>query len=436
MKNSARIVLLVGGDMAMLVASFFIMLTIAFPGQITKGPLGSHLFPFIIIGVLWLLIFFIFNLYATQLIKPTIPHLRQIAIAFLVAMTVSFVFFYVFPLFEITPKTNLVIFGATFIVLFMLWRRVFYSIFAGFFKKSLAIITHDTGKTYVDELVDYITTYPQSGFFLTGIYDSAENFIAKRDSEYVDTLIVSKGGWNTADEFRSLYNRSHSILELSYAYEDILGKIPVASIDDSWFLHNINRVDKGFHTFVARLIGVTTATILLIITAPLVLIVACVIKIDDGGSIFFSQTKVGKNGKLFRLYKIRSMIPNADSNGAQWTEKNDPRITRVGKIIRRLHVDEIPQLWNVIKGDMMLVGPRPELPSFVKQLEAEIPHYNLRHIITPGFTGWAQIKFRNARGIEESKEKFEYDLYYIKNRNVFMDFGILLRTIIIIFTHN
>jgi len=129
------------------------------------------------------------------------------------------------------------------------------------------------------------------------------------------------------------------------------------------------------------------------------------------------------------------MFVNADKNGAEWTEKNDQRITKVGKIIRKLHIDEVPQLWNVIKGEMSLVGPRPEIISFEEKLSKEIPHYGLRHIITPGFTGWAQIKFRNARGIEESKEKFEYDLYYIKNRNIFMDCGIILRTIQIIFTH-
>ena len=129
------------------------------------------------------------------------------------------------------------------------------------------------------------------------------------------------------------------------------------------------------------------------------------------------------------------MIMQAETKEAIWAKENDTRITKVGKIIRKLHIDEIPQMINILKGDMALVGPRPERPDFVKILEDKIPNYGLRHIIKPGFTGWAQIKYRYARTEADSKDKFEYDLYYIKNKNIFMDMGIVLRTIQIIFTH-
>ena len=126
---------------------------------------------------------------------------------------------------------------------------------------------------------------------------------------------------------------------------------------------------------------------------------------------------------------------DSEMNGAVWANKNDGRITPVGKIIRKLHIDEIPQMINILKGDISLVGPRPERPEFVTKLEATVPHYELRHIIRPGFTGWAQIKYRYASTMEDSKEKFEFDLYYIKNKNIFLDFAIILKTIQIIFTH-
>jgi lipopolysaccharide/colanic/teichoic acid biosynthesis glycosyltransferase len=129
------------------------------------------------------------------------------------------------------------------------------------------------------------------------------------------------------------------------------------------------------------------------------------------------------------------MIVKAEEKGAIWCEKKDNRITPVGKVIRKLHFDEIPQMLNVLKGDLFFVGPRPERPEFVSMLQNTIPHYAFRHIIHPGFTGWAQIKYRYANTVESSKEKFEYDLYYIKNRNIFLDFGIILKTIQIIFTH-
>ncbi len=136
-----------------------------------------------------------------------------------------------------------------------------------------------------------------------------------------------------------------------------------------------------------------------------------------------------------KAYKFRSMSMDAEENGPQWSSKKDNRTTNIGRIIRSLHIDEIPQMWNIIRGDIALVGPRPERPEFVEELEHKIPFYYLRHSIIPGFTGWAQIKFRYAGNVIDSKEKFEYDLYYMKNRNIFMDLGILARTVQIIFTH-
>ena len=135
------------------------------------------------------------------------------------------------------------------------------------------------------------------------------------------------------------------------------------------------------------------------------------------------------------MYKLRSMILNSELNGAVWANKNDERTTHIGKIIRKLHIDEILQMINILKGDISLVGPRPERPQFVTLLEGAIPHYELRHIIHPGFTGWAQVKYGYARATGDSKEKFEYDLYYIKNKNILLDLAIIAKTVRIIFTH-
>ncbi len=437
MKNGARILLLFIGDIGVFVATFFLMIALAFPGPIEVTTLESHLLPFSILSALWLTIFFIFNLYNTQLIKPTIPHLQRIGIAFFVCIAVSVVFFYTIRIFGITPKTNLLIFGGINLGLFLLWRRIFYTIFASFFKKGVAFIIPDENKTsYAQDLIAYISTYPQSGFMITGIFHSVEDFFVIGNPEKTNTLIVEKDALVQHEDFKLLYGAEKNVYELAYAYEDILAKIPTSSIGIGWFLHNIKEVRKVLYEYVAGIIGMIIALLTLAALSPFLLLVALAITIDDGGPIFYKHIRVGKNGQHFTLYKFRSMVRGADTNGAEWTEKNDPRITRIGRIIRRLHIDEVPQLWNIIRGDILLVGPRPELPSFVEKLEKEIPYYALRHIITPGFTGWAQIKYRNARGIAESKEKFEYDLYYIKNRNIFMDIGILLRTIIIIFTHD
>jgi lipopolysaccharide/colanic/teichoic acid biosynthesis glycosyltransferase len=200
-------------------------------------------------------------------------------------------------------------------------------------------------------------------------------------------------------------------------------------------MHNVRSHKNKIYDSTKTFLSLVLASLLLIITSPLILLIALVIKIYDGGPVFYSQERVGKNNHTFNLYKFRSMVVNAEENGPEWAAKEDARTTPVGRVLRKLHVDELPQMWNILKRDISFVGPRPERPEFVMKLESEIPFYHLRHIIAPGFTGWAQIKFRYAGNVMDSKEKFQYDLYYLKNRNFFMDLGIFLRTIQIIFTH-
>lgn len=437
MKNKVRTLLLLIGDVLVLLVSFFAMLFIRFFGKINKSVFDLHFLPFSIIIILWLIIFFIFNLYDTEKSKPTIPYLRQIMLAFITATAIGAIFFYVVPAFNITPKTNLVVFGIISFFLFTLWRRFFYNIFSSSFRKSVVfIIEGENCQAQVNDLKNYFLNYPQSGFIFQDVCGSFEQFQKKYSQNIPEVLIVSKEVWHDKENFKKLYNTQSEVMNLAYAYEDILGKIPIEAIDEGWFVHNVHSYNNEMYDWGKRIVSVIIASFLLIITLPVVLIIALAIKFYDRGPIFYSQMRVGKNNKYFKLYKFRSMIVNADHSGAEWTTRGDSRITKIGKIIRKLHIDEIPQLWNILKGEMTLVGPRPEIISFADKLEKEIPFYYLRHIITPGFTGWAQIKFRNARGVEESKEKFEYDLYYIKNRNIFIDFGILLRTIIIIFTHN
>jgi exopolysaccharide biosynthesis polyprenyl glycosylphosphotransferase len=419
----------------MLTAAFFIMLEISFYGKVSKEIINNHFIPFLFVFLIWLFVFFLFNLYETQSIKPTIPNLRIISIASIVALTASITLFYIISSFGIAPKTNLIIFSVAFLLLFIFWRRIFYNIFSIYFRKGVSfIVEQNKDSDSVHDIKNYIQTYPQSGFFILGIYSSLEEYIKRQDKTIVDTLVISKNSFKKTKDLILIYRTVKNVLDLTYAYENILGKIPVDSIDETWFLHNVQSTNTTFRNIINYFIDKTVAFIVLVITFPLLLIVALLIKLNDRGSVFYTQSRVGKDGNTFKLYKFRSMIVNSELNGAVWTGKNDDRITRIGKIIRKLHIDEIPQMINILKGDLSFVGPRPERPEFVTQLEKTIPHYELRHIIRPGFTGWAQIKYRYANTVEDSKEKFEYDLYY-KNRNLFLDFGIILRTIQIIFTH-
>ncbi|MGH6877048.1 MAG: sugar transferase, partial [Rhizomicrobium sp.] len=165
-------------------------------------------------------------------------------------------------------------------------------------------------------------------------------------------------------------------------------------------------------------------------TAPVLALAMLAIKLEDGGPVFYTQERIGLGGRSFLLYKLRSMREHAENDGTPaWTAERDVRITNVGRIIRKLRIDELPQLWNVLRGDMSLIGPRPERPYFVLQFSGSIPFYDYRHAIRPGITGWAQVSFRYGASLEDARRKLSYDLYYIKNRGVLLDIVILLRTV-------
>lgn len=431
MKNRARIALLLLGDVVVLNAAFWSMLVIAFYNRLNRELVNKHAWPFAFLGLIWILTFYLFNLYNTQVNKPTIPHLRRIAVTFITASGISAIFFYTTPYFSITPKKNLIIFTLFALIFFIIWRRVFYGIFASYFRRKVFFISQsNTNESHIAELIKYIETYPQSGLIYSGVYNSTSKLSGENG-----VWVVSKEVWRDPKNFREIYNTKNEIMDLSYAYEDILGKVPLGAIDEGWIMHNVRSHKKKIHDVLERIISSLFAIFVLIVLSPLLFLAIILIKMEDGGRVFYTQKRVGRNGHLFDLYKFRSMRENAEENGAQWSLEGDPRVTRTGKVLRKIHLDEVPQMWNVIKGYMALVGPRPERPEFTEQLSNEIPFYHLRHIITPGFTGWAQIKFHYANSVMDSHEKFQYDLYYLKNRNIFMDLGILARTIQIIFTH-
>ncbi len=185
------------------------------------------------------------------------------------------------------------------------------------------------------------------------------------------------------------------------------------------------------YEYTKRVFDVVLSSIGLIVAIPLMVIIGIAIKLDTKGPIFYCQERVGKNGKVYTLYKLRSMHENAEENGAQWAEEDDPRVTKVGKFIRRTRLDELPQLFNVLKGDMSLVGPRPERPIFTYQFNEQIPGFINRLQVKPGLTGWAQV---NGGYKLTPAEKLEYDLYYIENRTIWLDIKIMLKTIMVVLT--
>jgi sugar transferase (PEP-CTERM system associated) len=213
-------------------------------------------------------------------------------------------------------------------------------------------------------------------------------------------------------------------------YERLTGKILVDDLKPSWLVFSDGFRASRWTRFLKRMLDLAMSMILAFLTAPLMVVTALAIKLDSKGPVLYSQERVGENGRVFTVYKFRSMRADAEQGGGPvWARDKDDRITSVGRFIRKTRLDELPQLWNVMRGDMSFVGPRPERPFFVERLAEEIPFYMQRHAVKPGLTGWAQVKYEYGSSIEDAMEKLRYDLYYIKHLSVFFDLTIVLDTV-------
>jgi sugar transferase (PEP-CTERM system associated) len=249
----------------------------------------------------------------------------------------------------------------------------------------------------------------------------------------VDKLVVSlseRRGVFPLQEVMCCKFSGVEVIDALTLYEEITEKLLIENTTRSWFIFS-----KGFKMgyplrLFKRMVDIVFPIIGLVLTLPLLPIIAVLIKIDSPGPLFFKQIRVGLMEKKFLLYKFRTMrIDAEDGCGAIWAQKNDPRITRIGGILRKMRIDELPQLYNVLKGDMSIVGPRPERPEFVVDLIKQIPYYLERHFVKPGLTGWAQIRYPYGASVEDAIEKLRYDLYYIKNVSLFLDTVIILETV-------
>ena len=223
----------------------------------------------------------------------------------------------------------------------------------------------------------------------------------------------------------------YNYLEFYEMYEN---KLPVSHLSSKWFLENsgFEIYYNNFNLRAKRLLDLIFAIIIGICTLPLMIMAAIIVKIESKGPIFFVQERIGEGNKKFNIVKFRSMTTDAEKNGPQWASKNDNRVTHWGKIMRATRIDELPQLWNVLRGEMSFVGPRPEREYFIQQLEKEIPYYNLRHTVKPGLTGWAQVMYPYGASVEDAYRKLQYDLYYIKHHDIIFDIKVLLKTITIV----
>ncbi|MFL6336859.1 MAG: TIGR03013 family XrtA/PEP-CTERM system glycosyltransferase [Pyrinomonadaceae bacterium] len=256
--------------------------------------------------------------------------------------------------------------------------------------------------------------------------------IARREG--VNRVVVAQAERRGQFPTRQLLDLSLSgdvvIEECASFYERLTGRVSLDMMRPSWLIFSSRARQARLSALIRTLFHRSAAFVGAVVSLPVVLLTAALIKLDSPGPVLYSQERVGKNGRPFRVYKFRSMRTDAERDGPVWASKEgDARTTRVGRVIRKVRVDEIPQFWNILRGDMNFVGPRPERPHFVKQLAEEIPFYEQRHLIPPGLTGWAQIKYPYGASVEDARQKLQYDLYYIKNQSLLLDAVILFETV-------
>jgi exopolysaccharide biosynthesis polyprenyl glycosylphosphotransferase len=269
--------------------------------------------------------------------------------------------------------------------------------------------------------------------------DSVEHIVSFEDlpglgSTQCSGVLLSNDFQPSNEQIQHLMNlrlQGIPIYRLPDFYETAWSKIPADLLHDHWFVFSsgFNLIPDGINAKFKRFFDWIAAAIALLILAPVFLLVAVAIRVDTPGPIFYSQIRSGLNGKPFRVYKFRSMRQDAEKMGAQWAQKRDPRITRVGYLLRLSRLDELPQLWNVVSGNMSLIGPRPERPEFDEKLAQKIPYYSVRYLVKPGITGWAQVMYPYGASVEDAYEKLSYDLYYIKNYSLWLDIAIAFKTV-------
>jgi len=270
-----------------------------------------------------------------------------------------------------------------------------------------------------------------------GVLDRATGLAELVRQHGVGEVIVAvreqRGGLLPMDELLACRTQGVTILSLAAFYERTRAEVPIDSLKASWLVYGTGFVQGPLRRIAKRSFDIVSSAVLLVLAAPVMLLAAIAVKLDSPGPVLYRQERVGLGGRSFMCIKFRSMRTDAERDGvARWATKNDSRITRVGAFLRKTRIDELPQLLSVLSGEMSMVGPRPERPSFVAQLREQIPFYDLRHSIKPGLTGWAQVRYSYGASLDDARRKHQFDLYYVKNNSLFLDLLVLIETVTVV----
>lgn len=446
MNNKPKKLILLLGDIGVLYFSLYLTLLLRYWAKPAEELWQSHFWPFTVIFIVWLLIFYISNLYDLNLAVNNVKFFQITGRSLIIAGLLSAAFFYLTPQINIAPKRNLLIYIAVFAILFYLWRQFYnWSLKAYLPKNTIAIIGLNE---QARELIKELGQKPHLGYKTAFIIDDKDNSglneingvpIIKTVSglgglieKNKITAIVLTSDPHQSPELRAALFECLPLkinyIGLPYFYETITGKVPIEAINQMWFLENLSEGSKTLFDAIKRAYDIVLALIILIVTLPFWPFIGLFIKLGSKGLIFFKQTRSSKNNKPFTMIKFRTMT--AAYNDFAPTAEKDKRVTGFGAFLRKTRIDEIPQAINILKGEMSFVGPRPERPELIKELETIIPFYQERMLVKPGLTGWDQISGEyHSPSREDTLKKLQYDLFYIKNRSIYLDLSIILKTI-------
>lgn len=429
------------GDVAVFIVSLWLTLFIRHAQVPSQELFFQHVAPFFILFAVWVAIFFIAGLYdkRTAIVKQRLP--ATILRAQIVNIVLAALFFFFIPYFGITPKTVLFIYLVVSMVLIVSWR-LYAAPLLGIRRRQNAVLIGEGAE--VDELYQEVNAHPSYGIRFVHRFAPHEVVKSDRLQEQFYSFISGKNITLAVADIRDpnmeflmpiFYNLlflhpQFTFIDTAKLYESVFQRIPVSLLGYHWFLEHITARPRFLYDSLHRLIDITGSIILGIPTLLLAPLVALAIKLEDGGTVFSVQERVGKNNRPLKLVKFRTMTVANDAG--EW-ERVPNQITRVGSFLRKTRIDELPQLYNVLFGEYSLIGPRPEMPPAVSTYAREIPYYNVRHLITPGLSGWAQLYHEQhphkETDVAETRNKLSYDLYYIKNRSFMLDVAITLKTI-------
>lgn len=423
--RSFKMLILAAGDVLAAYLSLALTLTIRYGQADFALHWSGHVWPFTVVFAVWYVIFYIVGLYDLDALRSRIELGARAAEGLLAALFISIAVFYAVPSFEIAPKTNLLIAIALYAAIFFGWRTFSMHLFSR--ERFRLKVLFLGGGAEASTLCEILGANPHLGYTCVAAIDEA----SRAELPSCDIIVVARGLHGNAEMTARLYRKffeAVTVVDLPTFYEKIRHSVPESALDERWIVDNLATQEATVYEHGKRLFDLACAALLAVPTLAAAPLVAVVVWIEDRGPVLYRQARVGKGGRVFSIVKFRTMCVDAEKSGAAFAQQDDPRVTRVGRFLRASRLDELPQLWNILRGEMSFVGPRPERPEIEAELSKTIPLFPVRHLVRPGLTGWAQVSAPYAATREDHLMKLRHDLYYLKYRSLALDVAIVLKT--------